>query len=44
MEFNIWEGGEEKKERLLMIENKLRVDGRRCVRDGLDGEGTCDEH
>ena len=39
---NIWEGGgREDREinhmRLLMIENKLRVDGGKWVGDGLDG-------
>ena len=40
---NIWEGGEKTGKRetnhkgLLIIENKLKVDGGRRVGDGLDG-------
>ena len=38
-QMNIWEGGKRKEvnhKRLLMIENKLRVDGGRWMGDGLD--------
>ena len=41
---NLWEGEKERKrerkanhKRLLTIEDKLRVDGRRWAEDGLDG-------
>ena len=31
--------GEREDKRLLIIENKLRIDGRRWVGEGLDGDG-----
>ena len=45
---NIWEGGGEEREpnskRLLIIENKLRVDGGRSTKWVMGiKEGTCDE-